>query len=177
MGIKTAPLRQVWGPVAVLLAAVTLGACASPQGVDSFAALDCKRISTKAQAKINWARVPSVDVRVRNDEFEPMILTLRQGRPYILRIRNRDDGLHVFRAGKFFQSNAVLSVALDGKRQEETCIRSVSIPGRQTAEIRMVAILDGHYEFEDSVILVPWIFSSGPSGIIIVEERVQTAGG
>jgi len=175
--LKTLPLRRILGPAAIIIAAVTLGACTTTGDVTTIGATDCKRISKKAQAKINWARVPSIDVRVRNDEFEPMILRLRQGRPYILRIRNRDDGPHTFRAARFLQQNAIMTVAINGKRLEENCVRSVSIPGRQTAEIRMVAVVDGHYEFEDNVLLFPWVFSSGPSGIIIVEERVQTAGG
>ena len=91
MGIETFPLRRVLGPAVMTMAALALAACTMAGEVSTIGATECKRISKKAQAKINWARVPAVDIRVRNDEFEPMIIRLRQGRPYILRIRNRDD--------------------------------------------------------------------------------------
>lgn len=152
-----------------------LAACAPNEGVSTFAAHECKQISSRAEAKINWARVPEVELRVRNGEYSPMVMRLKQGRPYILRIRNRDTEQRVFRARDFFLQNAVLAVGVEGKQADATCIHSVTIPARQTAEIRMVAITDGTYEYEDNLILVPWVLSGGPSGAIIIEERRETA--
>ncbi len=161
----------------VAVAAVTLmAACAAPSGVTEFTAANCKQISKRAEAKINWARVPEVEIRIRDGEFSPMVTRLQQGRPYVLRIRNRDDGVRIFRAGEFFEDNAVIAIGVEGVRAEATCVTSVSIPGRQSAEIRMVAITDGTFEYEDNLILLPFVFSAGPSGAIIIDERRETAG-
>lgn len=170
-------LGQKFCVTALLAATALLGACAAPSGFSTTGVADCKQISKRAEAKINWARVPQVELRVRDGAFSPMVTYLKQGRPYIVRIRNRDDEMRVFRAGAFFEKNAVIAAALEGQRTPEACIRAISIPPRQTAEIRMVAITDGTYEYEDNMILLPYVMSGGPSGAIIVEERRdQTAG-
>lgn len=153
-----------------------LAACAGPSGVTDFAAIGCKQISKRAEAKINWARVPEIEIRIRDGEYSPMVTRLQQGRPYVLRIRNRDDSLRVFRARDFFKENAVIAAGVEGQRAEETCFVSVSIPSRQSAEIRMVAITDGTFEFEDNLVLLPFVLSAGPSGAIVIEERRETAG-
>ncbi len=156
-------------------AVAAVAACAPREGVSTFAVSECKQISSRAEAKINWARVPEVEIRVRNGEYSPMVTRLKQGRPYILRIRNRDTEQRVFRARDFFVENAVMAVAVEGVRAPETCIHSVSIPARETAEIRMVAITDKTYEYEDNFVLVPLVMSAGASGAIIIEERRETA--
>ena len=158
-----------------MLAVTTLAACAMPSGVSSFGVAECKVLSKRAEAKINWARVPERELRIRDGEYSPMVMRLKQGRPYIIRIRNRDDKLRVFRAPRFFENNAVVAIGLEGERADTTCINAISIPSRQTAEIRVVAITDGTFEFEDNVILLPYVISAGPSGVIVVEERRETA--
>lgn len=162
-----------WGAVAIAVTA--LAGCAADSGVSTFAAADCKQISKRAEAKINWARVPEIELRVRNGEYSPMVMSLKQGRPYVLRIRNRDDETRIFRARDFFVKNAVIAVGIEGVRVEETCINSVTVPPRQSAEIRMVAVTDGTYEYEDNSLLLSFVFSGGPGGAIIVEERRETA--
>lgn len=163
-----------WGAVAV--AVMALSACAASSGVSNFAAAECKQISKRAESKINWARVPEIEIRVRNGDYSPMVTRLQQGRSYVLRIRNRDDSMRVFRAKDFFVNNAVIAVAVEGVRAEDTCINSISIPARQSAEVRMVAITDGTFEFEDNIVLLPFVFSGGPSGAIVIDERRETAG-
>lgn len=163
-----------WGAIA--LAVMVLAACAAPSGVSDFGVAQCKQISQRAEAKINWARVPEVEIRVRDGEYSPMVTRLQQGRPYVLRIRNRDDSLRVFRAKDFFERNAVIAVGVEGVRSDHTCINAVSIPARQSAEIRVVAITDGTFEFEDNALLLPYVFSGGASGVIVIDERRETAG-
>lgn len=163
-----------WGAVA--LAVMVLAACAAPSGVSNFGVAQCKQISQRAEAKINWARVPEIEIRVRDGEYSPMVTRLQQGRPYVLRIRNRDDSLRVFRAKDFFERNAVIAVGVEGVRSDHTCINAVSIPARQSAEIRVVAITDGTFEFEDNALLLPFVFSGGASGVIVIDERRETAG-
>lgn len=167
--------RRIFRLSALAVVAASLGACASSSGVTEFTANQCKQISKRAEAKINWARVPDVELVVRNGEFSPMVTRLKQGRPYVLRVRNRDEENRVFRAQKFFEQNAVIAVGVEGVRSEQTCFAAVGIPARQTAEIRFVAITDGTFEYEDNEIMLPWVMSGGPSGAIIIDERRETA--
>lgn len=160
---------------AAMVAGVILAACAGQSGVSNFNVADCKMLSNRAEAKINWARVPERELRVRDGEYSPMVMRLKQGRPYIIRIRNRDDERRVFRAPSFFEQNAVVTIGVEGERAATTCVNAISIPARQTAEVRVVAITDGTFEFEDNAILLPYIMSAGPSGVIVVEERRETA--
>lgn len=174
-------LGRALKPAAVALTATLglgagLGGCAVVDQIteiagDSFGAEGCKQISAKARAKINWARVPVVEVAVRNDEFEPMILRLKQGRPYVLRLRNRDFETHEFHAAEFMRQNAMVTIAVDGQRFDDTCVESITIPPRQTAEVRLVAIVDDHYEFFDNPLPFPVLSAAVPGGVIVVEER------
>lgn len=162
--------------VGVAIVAVTvLAACAGQSGVSNFNVAECKMLSNRAEAKINWARVPERELRVRDGEYSPMVMRLKQGRPYVIRIRNRDDERRVFRAPDFFEQNAVVAIGVEGQRAETTCVNAISIPARQSAEVRVVAITDGTFEYEDNALLLPYVMSAGPSGVIVVEERRETA--
>ena len=54
------------------------------------------------------------DIRIRHGEFSPMVLTLRQGWPYVLRIRNRDDRARMFAASDFLSKVAVIKTTVAG---------------------------------------------------------------
>lgn len=157
-------------------AALALTGCAGNMNIADTWTADCKQISKRAEAKINWARVPDIELRVRNGEFSPMVMRLKQGRPYVLRIRNRDDKVLNFKAREFFLKNAVIAAGVEGVRTDETCFSKINIPPRQAAEIRMVAITDGTYEYQDSFVMLPLVFTGAPGGAIVVEERRETAG-
>ncbi len=131
----------------------------------------CATVSEEDVRQVNWTRVPEVNMRVRNGEFEPMIVQLKQGWPYIFRIRNRDDKARVFAADDFFAKMAVLRITIDDKRQDNPCVSRITLPPRTTAELRLVAARDGRYEFEDTPVPVAGLFSTGASGVIVVEER------
>ena len=133
--------------------------------------LGCAEISEKAKKYINWTRVPEVNLRIRHDEFSPMIVRLRLGWPYIMRIRNRDSKSHVFKAYEFFSKTAVIQASIDGEVFSETCFGTVLILARKTVEMRLIVMEDGYYEFEDNWMFIPNVLSFGPNGIIIVEER------
>ena len=136
-----------------------------------FNELECATVSPKALKRVNWTRVPKVNMRIRNNEYEPMIVQMTQGWPYAFRIRNRDDRDHSFNAERFLKSMAVIRVTIDGKRQDETCISSLEIPARATAELHLVAAIDGYFEFEDNWLPAATLLSGGADGVIIVEER------
>jgi hypothetical protein len=194
MGLAATARFRVLGRAAVLAAALLTTACESLPTLNkmwstlpSFKSLasfpdfklwervsgdrKCATVSEEDVRQVNWRRVPEVNMRVRGSEFEPMIVPLKQGRPYIFRIRNRDDTARVFAADDFFAKMAVLRITIDDKRQDDTCVRRIKLPPRGTAELRRVAARDGRYEFEDTPVPVAGLFSEGASGVILVEER------
>ena len=81
--------RKLGPAFASLAIAASVAACAAPSGVTDLGAFECKQISQRAEAKINWARVPEREIVIRNDAFSPMVMRLMQGRPYVIRVRNR----------------------------------------------------------------------------------------
>jgi hypothetical protein len=131
----------------------------------------CALVSPKALKQVNWTRVPEINMRIRNDEFEPMIVQMTQGWPYTFRIRNRDGRAHSFNAKDFFKNVAMVRITIDGKRQDETCFASLEIPAHTTAEMQLVAAVDGHFDFHDNWFPTQSLISGGADGVIIVEER------
>lgn len=131
----------------------------------------CAVVSPKALKQVNWARVPQVNMRIRNDEFEPMIVQMTQGWPYTFRISNRDDRAHSFNAAQFFQNVAMVRVTVDGERQDQLCFESIDIPAHTTAEMHLVAAVDGHYEFRDDWLPAASLLSGGADGVIVIQER------
>ena len=131
----------------------------------------CAKVSEEDVKRVNWTRVPQVNMHIRSGEFEPMVIQMKQGWPYVFRIRNRDDSDHMFTSRDFFKNMAMLRITVNGDRKSETCIEKIKVPARQTVEMRLVAAVDGRFEFEDSPIPIAGLFwSKGASGVIIVEE-------
>ncbi|NQU59571.1 MAG: hypothetical protein HQ512_00410 [Rhodospirillales bacterium] len=150
---------------------VLLVGCVAPDGGFAFGGPECQKVDEKALKWVNWTRVPEVNVRIRNGEFSPMVIRLRQGWPYVLRIRNRDDTDQVFKAFKFFSKVAIIKASIGGEVANPKCIGAFRIPPRETAEIRLVAAVDGHYEVENNGIPFLGGFMGEPHGVIIIEER------
>lgn len=132
---------------------------------------ECAVVSPKALKRVNWSRVPEVNMRIRNDEFEPMIVQMTQGWPYTFRISNRDDRAHTFHARDFFANIAMVRVTVDGERQDDICFPSIEIPAQSTAEMQLVAAVDGHFDFRDDWLPAASLISGGADGVIVIEER------
>ena len=161
------PTRSALLVVALLVAGCTV----TPDMMGFMAPSSCAKIDQKALKFINWTKVPVVNVRIRQNEYSPMVIRLRQGWPYVIRIRNRDDHGHVFQANTFFSRVAVIKTTIAGKVKEETCYGAIYVPAQQTAELKLVAVVDGYYDYEDSYLFISSVFSLGRKGVIIVEER------
>lgn len=155
-------------------ALVVLAGCAGA-GSWGFGPADlfgkCTSVDERALKYVNWARVPVVEILVRHGEYSPMILRLRQGWPYVLRIRNRDHENRTIKSFEFFRRVAVVKASVNGEDEEWACNGAITVPPRQTAELRIVAVTDGYYEYEDTMMPIPGLFSTSPNGVIIIEER------
>ncbi len=159
-------------PALLSAALLSLGACALPSTATMYSGvIECPKVNEKALKLVNWTQVPEVNLRIRHDEFDPMVLRLRQGWPYVFRIRNRDDYVHNFKSFEFFSKVAIIEMTVGGREEKNTCFGILRIPARQTVELRLVAVVDGFYEYEDTWMPLPYIFSTGTDGVIIIEER------
>jgi hypothetical protein len=110
----------------------------------------CSMDANKHLKRVKWKNARTIDVRIRQAEFSPMIIGLTKDKPYILRIKNADDKSRNFKAGKFFPSVALSRVAINGKEKRRNCVTGVTVQPHQVAELALVAVRDGRYEFEDN---------------------------
>ena len=138
-GVKAAVLATV---------AIALGGCTTSDL--PVAGGSCAGDATAALEGIDWEDAQVVEVKIRQDNWAPMVFGLLRERPYVLRLSNGDDGNHGFRAPDFFQSVAVDSVAVNGEAIGQTCLTDIALPVGAVAEIRLVALRDGRYAFKSS---------------------------
>ena len=145
-----------------------LAACAVSNGVYTEFGAKCVDDSAERVAKVNWLEAETVDLRIRQGDYTPTIIRLRQDSPYVLRISNRDDRNRIFRANEFFGAIALAKVTMGEFKSEASCISAVVVPARETAEVRFVAVRDGRYEFEDNPFLYAKVVAGYGSGIISI---------
>jgi len=143
---------------------VLLGAC---QARDAA-------METPAVAAVDWSRAVTRTLRIRQDEYAPIVITLRQGRPYVLKLENADDAAHAFSAPDFFQAIAVQSLTpTEPAVSPGAALSSIGLPPGQTRELAFVPIKDGHYSFADGWTgrLLGGI--AGTRGLIVIEAMRQ----
>lgn len=143
-------MRAVWAGTVVVAAALTAAGCATDAAVEGAG---CHPDGTGRLAGVDWAAAQSIDVRIRDGDFDPMVVAFVRDRPYRLRITNGDDGGHYFAAPDFFRTVAVDSVAVNDVATQPGCIDRVRIPGGGTAEIRLMALRDGRYDLDDTPLI------------------------
>lgn len=131
---------------------------------------ECEERDKRQLEGVDFSTARTINVRVRNNEFSPMVIRMAQNRPYVLRIRNRDDVSHVFSAPKFFDNVAIAAIAVDNDLVKEPCLRAVWLGPGQTVEILLLTLKDGHYVFEDKIVPLPNLPPYRIGGIINVDE-------
>ena len=145
---------------------VLLSACTAGDGVETG--------ETPTVATVDWSLAVTRTLRFRQNEFAPVVVTLRQGRPYVLKLENADDVAHAFSAPDFFQAIAVQSlVPAEQAVEPGTVLSSIDLPPGQTRELAFVPVRDGYYSFADGWTgrLLGGI--AGTPGLIIVEAIRQ----
>ena len=129
----------------------------------------CSDAGDRVLAGVDFSEAKVIDIRVRNEEFTPMIVELTQNRPYILRVSNRDNEDRLFAARDFFRNTAISAVAIDNELLEQPCRSIFKLRDKQTLEIQLFTLSDGHFEFHDSSNIMPYAVPTGAAGIINVE--------
>lgn len=279
--LKTTRLAALTAVAFGLAACETVGIDQTPSGfVEDLKAMmeiedfgqSCDPEMSRRLVNVPWQFAEVVNIRIRQGEFKPMVITLAQNEPYVFRFTNRDDQDHTFRAREFFQNVAVASVpgmapdmealqgqtdsfgmalepdqdltpledgqtefertmggtpgqapetqsgpmepssdqmgpdpfvqamqgALDengddaggqsapqdgmqpatatelmGMEGESACalhVSSVDIPAMSSVEVRLVAVRDGRYPFEDTFLMIPTFYIGGATGVVVIEQ-------
>lgn len=149
-----------------------LAACASASHVKDHLVLAFAGCAETPLDDIDWSKAPTVNIRIRQDEFQPMVVGLTRDIPYVLRIRNADSSAHGFRSPTFFRKAAVARIVVDGEARnlDGDCITGVSVPANGAVEVRLVALLEGRYDFENPSWLSLDYYEEGSGfGTIVVE--------
>lgn len=115
----------------------------------------------------NWAGAETVNLRIRADEFYPMVTVLRANSPYVLRITNTDDSKRTFRSSDFLGSVAIAEASVAGETVSRDCFFAINVPAESTTEIKFVMGMDGRYEYQNT--RFPWMVPHQMAGVIVVE--------
>jgi len=164
-------MTAIWRGGLLLTSALILSACTRDGGVSSYLAGGCTDSSQQQFEKVDWEKVRTVKMRIRQGEYSPMVVNLTQNQPYIMRIENADDDNRVFRASKFFQSVAMAKASIGKETYLNDCIDAVSLDAGEVAELRFIAVRDGRYDFEDNSLLLALSSLGGASGSISIQPK------
>lgn len=127
--------------------------------------------ATERVEQADWSRAEKLVLRVRQNRFDPLVLTLQEGRAYVLTLVNGDDVDHTFYAPDLFEAIAVRS--LSGAEQPvtpETGLVAVGLPARASRELAFVTVRDGRYEFSNGG---SNLFAFGKIGVVVIEWSGQ----
>jgi len=162
-------MSSPWRPITVFVLVLALWGCGSPDNfyTDKDLYEACGSDPGKRVAFANWDDAEAVDLQIRMGSFWPMILTLRQDRPYVLRIANVDPEHRVFSATPLFETSHLESVTIAGGDPEFNPVDGLPLPPAATAEIRFMALCTGRFEFFET--WVPNLNVEVGRGVVYVE--------
>ena len=159
--------RNSIGRAAALAAALAVGACAPMPRIPS-PYVGCDEVPPDAFESVDWNAARRIDVSIRDGEFQPSLIRLFQGRPYVMRIQNRDRGARRFQSREFFKAVYIHSLTRPSGTYSVECPWGVRVSPGEVAEVRFVAARDGRYEYSDDVL--PFVFGAIPDGIVLIEQ-------
>ena len=153
--------------LAIAALALALGGCTWSNGVHTATAdRSCIADAAERVAKVDWAK--PIAVRIRQGEFKPVLVSLRKDTAYVLRLTNDDDRNRVFGAPEFFAAVAVGKVAVGDEVSSARCISAITVPPNATAEVQIVAVRDGRYDFEETPLVLGPVLTGYGAGVVIV---------
>ncbi len=116
-----------------------------------------------------WSEAERVALEMGDAAFRPQVLTLREGRPYVLELANRGRQSHRFRAPEFFRAVALKDVQVPGiARLRAWRLQGVELRPGRSVEIRFVAVRPGTYR---AACATPGHASRGQAAAIRIVER------
>ena len=139
-------------------------------GLDTMPVKYCTTDNSPAK-KADWKNATLVEETIKDHLYESGLITMWQDEPYIIRLINKDKHPRSFRASEFFRDVALLKVVYDGKAHVEPCLNAVTLAPSKIAELHLVPLKKGNYDYHETGLWVPFvgeIFSSTDVGFIYV---------
>jgi len=119
----------------------------------------------------DWSKAEVVNISIDEGIFEPALIELFSGEPYILRIENKEDFPSWFRAPSFFNDVSVRKIVYQNKEVPGKCLEAIAMPSKAVAEVHLVPTIVDDYEFQDDPFFAPLlgeILWNSDTGYIIV---------
>lgn len=127
---------------------------------------------TKAVDEADWSKAVDLSLRIRQGDFNPMVLSLRVGAPYRLTLVNDDDVVHSFAAAEFFAEAAVKSLEpTETPIKPGSALEVVLLEPGASRTVELIPLREGTYDFEDGE---PGIYMPGLR--LSVLNRIIVAG-
>jgi hypothetical protein len=129
----------------------------------------------------DWAAAKTLEIRIRQNEFSPTIIRLRQGEPYIMLVENRDDIAHMLVAKEFFKTVAIRKILSQTLEISKVNLIGLHLSPGEVKEVHFIPARDGWFDFEGGkgpgIFATDYIFSplsrgaiKGMIGSFVVEE-------
>ena len=148
--------------------ALAVSACSyDGEAVQHFTLDGCPADAAERVQAADWANAETVDLRIRDDEYYPMVMVLRANSPYVLRITNSDSRKRTFRSSDLFSSVALAEASVAGEATARDCFFAINVPAESSTEVKFVTGLDGRYEYQNTRLF--WMLPHQMAGVIVVE--------
>ena len=129
----------------------------------------------------DWGAAKTLEIRIRQNEFNPTIIRLRQGEPYIMLVENRDDITHMLVAEEFFKTVAIRKILSQTVEISKVNLIGLHLSPGEVKEVHFIPARDGWFDFEGGkgpgIFATDYIFSplsrgaiTGMIGSFVVEE-------
>ena len=100
-----------------------------------------------AVKSVDWNAAKVIDITLFDNHFTPMLLNLKKGAPYVLRITNKEPGTRLVVGSDFLDSLAIHSVSGAEEITETSVVRSLSLQPQQPRVIKAIPMKSGRFEF------------------------------
>ena len=158
------------GVVLALAGCGTVEIAAPPAALGEAGAAAIRAEAEAAVAAAGWPRALTRTLRIRQGAYRPLVVALRRGTPYVLKLENADDAPHAFRAPGFFQAIAVKSlVPADEEIGPGTVLSAIAVAPRQTRELAFVPLRDGSFPFSDGLAGLLLGGAFGSRGVVTID--------
>lgn len=140
-------------------------------GLDTMPVMYCTTDNSPA-TKADWSKATVVKESVKDRLYESGLMTLWHAKPYVIHITNNDTGVRSFRAPEFLRDVAILKAVYKGKAFETPCLNALTLASGTTAELHVVPLKPGYYDYHETGIWVPFMgewATSADVGVIYVQ--------
>ncbi len=135
------------------LALIALTGCAVREALLIPPDQRCGPEAEATLAAADFSRLRVIDIKVSEGEFSPMVIRLREGRPYTFRIENTDNEDRLFAAPVFFLTTAVGDLKFGDRATHAVCLDRLAIPAFETTSVTLIPLRAGAYDLEDAFVL------------------------